>query len=81
MGFRAEAVSARRRFRITVAVVTACALIPLAYSVLQHVTHGPVSPAGPPSAPGSRSAAPYRMALQVMPAPYQLPAAVSREVR
>ena len=39
------AVSARQRFRIAVAVVTACVLIPLAYSVIQHVTHRPGSPA------------------------------------
>ena len=65
---------------MTVAVVAACALLPLTYSVLHHVTHRPVSPAGPPSAPGSSGTAPYGLALQVTPAPYQLPASVSREV-
>jgi N-acetylneuraminic acid mutarotase len=80
---RAGAVSARQRFRITVAVVTACVLIPLAYSVIQHVTHGPGSPGspgGPSSAPSSHGTARSDMALQLMPAPYQLSAAVSREV-
>ena len=72
-----------RRFRITVAVVAACCLLPLGYSVFRMATHGPSRPA-PPSTPapasGARNPPAARMALQVMPAPYQLPAPLSREV-
>src|SRR5580693_10015945 len=69
-----------RRFRITVAVVAACCLLPLGYSVFRMATHGPSRPA--PPAPTSRASSPSAagMALQVMPAPYQLPAPLSREV-
>ena len=72
-----------RRFRITVAVVAACCLLPLGYSVFRMATHGPSRPAPPRRprprpGPGNPSAA--GMALQVMPAPYQLPAPLSREV-
>ena len=74
---------ASRRFRITVAVVVACCLLPLAYSVFHRATHGPPRPAPPStSAPTSGASNPSAgvMALQVMPAPYQLPAPLSREV-
>src|SRR4029077_5583715 len=78
---------ASRRFRITVAVVAACCLLPLGYSVFRMATQGPSRPA-PSSAPSSTSAptsgpsnpSAAGMALQVMPAPYQLPAPLSREV-
>jgi DNA-binding beta-propeller fold protein YncE len=79
-----------RRFRITVAVVAACCLLPLAYSVFTIATHRPSHPAPVPtpspasraSSPGSRASDPSvtDMALQVMPAPYQLPDGLSREV-
>jgi N-acetylneuraminic acid mutarotase len=79
-----------RRFRITVAVVAACCLLPLAYSVFAVATHwssrpapAPTSsPVSPASSPGSRASGPSvtDMALQVMPAPYQLPEGLSREV-
>jgi N-acetylneuraminic acid mutarotase len=75
-----------RRFRITVAVVAACCLLPLAYSVFTVATHRPSRPSRPapvtaPS-PVSRASGPSvtDMALQVMPAPYQLPDGLSREV-
>jgi N-acetylneuraminic acid mutarotase len=76
---------ASRRFRITVAVVAACCLLPLAYSVFRVATHRPSRSAPTPaSAPASTSAVngpPVTdMALQVTPAPYQLPAPLSREV-
>ena len=74
---------ARRRFRITVAVVAACCLLPLAYSVIRVATHRPPQPAPTPtSTPRSGANAPSvtGMTLQVMPAPYQLPAPLSREV-
>jgi len=74
---------ASRRFRITVAVVAACCLLPLGYSVFRMTAHGSSRP-GPPSTSAPRSGArnppAARMALQVMPAPYQLPAPLSREV-
>jgi hypothetical protein len=76
-----------RRFRITVAVVAACCLLPLAYSVFTVATHRPPRPAPLPVAtptptPVSRASGPSvtDMALQVMPAPYQLPDGLSREV-
>jgi DNA-binding beta-propeller fold protein YncE len=70
-----------QRFRITVAVVAACCLLPLTYSVVQHLTRGPArSAATASSAPAPHRAAPFRMALQVTPAPYQLPAPLSREI-
>ena len=73
--------SGRQRFRITVAVVVACSLLPLAYSVVDRAAHRPARPAtgSGPTHEGRAQAQPA-MALQVMPAPYQLPAAVSREV-
>jgi N-acetylneuraminic acid mutarotase len=74
---------ASRRFRVTVAVVAACCLVPLAYSVFRVATHRP-SRSAPASAPSSKSTVngpPVTdTALQVTPAPYQLPAPLSREV-
>jgi len=74
-----------RRYRITLVVVAACCLLPLAYSVI-HVAMQRPSGAAPSSTPTSTSTSrPHgppvtNMALQVMPAPYQLPAPLSREV-
>jgi len=78
---------AGRRFRVTVAVVAACCLLPLGYSIFRVASHRPSRPA-PTAAPTSASRAPSAlgrspvtgMALQVTPAPYQLPAPLSREV-
>jgi len=76
--------SGRQRFRITVAVVAACSLLPLAYSVIDRAAHRPAQPARPAAGSGpaheGSARAEAAMALQVMPAPYQLPAAVSRQV-
>jgi N-acetylneuraminic acid mutarotase len=72
-----------RRFRITVAVVAACCLLPLAYSVIRVATHRPPHSApAPTSVPRSVASRPSvtGLALQVSPAPYQLPAPLSREV-
>ena len=74
--------AAQQRFRIAVAVVVACSLLPLAYSVFDRAAHRQAQPAtGPvrPTQAGNRQPG-AAMVLQVMPAPYQLPAAVSREV-
>lgn len=72
----------QQRFRIAVAVVVACSLLPLAYSVFQQASHRPTRPATGPARPAHEgsSQTDAAMLLQVMPAPYQLPAAVSREV-
>ena len=73
----------RQRFRIMVAVVAACCLLPLAYSVFTVATHRPSHSAPTPTAtPTSRASGPSvtDMALQVMPAPFQLPGGLSREV-
>jgi DNA-binding beta-propeller fold protein YncE len=72
-----------RRYRITLAVVAACCLLPLTYSVIHVATHrpsrsAPTSTSTPTSEPNGPPAA--SMALQVMPAPYLLPAPLSREV-
>ena len=69
------------RFRITVAVVAVCCLLPLAYSVIHVATHRP-APTSTPTTSTSRPDGPSvtGMTLQVMPAPYQLPAPLSREV-
>jgi len=73
-----------RRFRITVAVVAVCCLLPLAYSVIHVATHRPSrsAPTSTPTTPTPRPNGPSvtSMTLQVMPAPYQLPAPLSREV-
>src|SRR5215469_14761599 len=63
--------SARRQLGIAVAIV-------LATGLLSCTGSHPAAPAGSPHAPGQAPDAP--MTLQVMPAPYQLPAGVSREV-
>jgi hypothetical protein len=72
-----------RRFRIMMAVVATCCLLPLGYSVFHIATRGPARSAPPSTlaptrAPGHAPAT--GMTLQVMPAPYQLPAPLSREV-
>jgi DNA-binding beta-propeller fold protein YncE len=72
-----------RRFRITVAVVAACCLLPLAYSLFQVASHRPSRsvPALRPEATSGASRPPVTsLSLQVTPAPYQLPAPLSREV-
>jgi len=72
-----------RRFRITVAVVAVCCLLPLAYSVIHVATHRPSrsAPTSTPTTPTPRPNGPSvtSMTLQAMPAPYQLPAPLSRE--
>ena len=66
---------------MTVAVVAACSLLPCVLGV-PSASHRPIH--RPPGLPGrrARTTAPpgAAMVLQVMPAPYQLPAAISREV-
>jgi len=74
-----------RRYRITLAVVAACCLLPLAYSVIHVATHrssGSAASSTPTPTSTSRPHGPSvtTMALQVMPAPYTLPAPLSREV-
>ncbi len=74
--------TAQQRFRIAVAVVAACSLLPLAYSVFDQAAHRQAQPATGPvrSAYAGHHQPAAAMVLQVMPAPYQLPAAISREV-
>ncbi|MGO8888591.1 MAG: hypothetical protein ACLQB1_02615 [Streptosporangiaceae bacterium] len=74
--------AAQRRFRITVAVVVAGSLLPLAYSVFDQTAHRQAQPATGTvrSADAGNRQPGAAMVLQVTPAPYQLPAAVSREV-
>ncbi len=75
---------ARQRFHVTVAVVAVCCLLPLAYSLFHFAAHGSSSRSAPATAraPASRAHRPpvAGQALQVRPAPYQLPAPLSREV-
>ena len=74
---------ARQRFRITVAVVSVCCLLPLAYSLFRVAAHRtPGSAPATMRAPASRAHGSPVTSLvpQVMPAPYQLPAPLSREV-
>ena len=75
---------ARQRFHVTVAVVALCCLLPLAYSLFHFAAHGSSSRSAPATAraPVSRAHRPpvAGLALQVMPAPYQLPAPLSREL-
>jgi DNA-binding beta-propeller fold protein YncE len=75
--------SAWRRFRVTVAVIATCCLLPLAYSVSRMAAHRPSSsvPTATPTQT-SRASGPSvtGTTLQVVPAPYQLPAPLSREV-
>jgi DNA-binding beta-propeller fold protein YncE len=74
--------TAQQRFRITVVVVVACSLLPLAYSVINQAGHRqPRLTTGPVRSADTSNRRPgAAMVLQVMPAPYQLPAAISREV-
>src|SRR5579859_4348614 len=73
--------SAAQRFRVTVVVVAVCCLVPLGYSVLRLTTHQAPRPAPAPApTAGARGPAVTDTVLQVMPAPYQLPAPLSREV-
>ena len=74
--------TAQQRFRITVVAVVACSLLPLAYSVIDQAGHRQAQPTTRPvrSADASNRKPGAAMVLQVMPAPYQLPAAISREV-
>jgi DNA-binding beta-propeller fold protein YncE len=70
-----------RRFRVTVIVVAACCLLPLTYSVFRVATHEPSRSVPAPASTSRASSPPVTgLALQVMPAPYQLPAPLSREV-
>jgi hypothetical protein len=73
------ACSARRRFRVgAAAAIAACALPASACTASHQAASRP--PAGSSPAHGAAGLADPGLALQVMPAPYQLPAAVSREV-
>ena len=73
--------TAQQRFRITVAVVAVCSLLPLAYSVFDQAAHRQTqSAAGPARAYAGNRQLNAAGVLQVMPAPFQLPAAISREV-
>ena len=74
--------AAQQRFRITVAVVVVCSLLPLAYSVFHQSAHRQAQPTTGTvrSADAGNRRPGTAMVLQVTPAPYQLPAAVSREV-
>jgi len=74
--------AAQQRFRITVAVVAVCSLLPLAYSVFDRSAHRQARPTTGTvrSADAGNRRPGTAMVLQVTPAPYQLPAAVSREV-
>ena len=74
--------TAQQRFRIAVAVVAACSLLPLAYSVFDRAAHRQAQPTTGPvrSAHAGNHQPDAAMVLQVMPAPYQLPAGISREV-
>lgn len=69
-----------QRFRTTLAVVAACTLLPLAYSMSHHAARRPTPPVIASARPAHRDQPDAAMALQVGPAPYQLPEAVSREV-
>ena len=74
--------AAQQRFRITVAVVVVCSLLPLAYSVFHQSAHRQAQPTTGTvrSADAGNRRPGTAMVLQVTPAPYQLPAAMSREV-
>jgi hypothetical protein len=80
---------AQRRFGITVAAVFICSVGTLAYGIYQSSVQSPSTSAKPAHAdpdeagtptPAGTSPGASGMALQVMPAPYQLPAGLSREV-
>src|SRR5438270_10428337 len=71
-----ESRSVERRFRVrAVAALAACSLPAAACTAPHQGSSPPVSPT-----PSAMGVDPDAMVLQVMPAPYQLPAAVSREV-
>ncbi len=72
----------QQRFRMAVAVVVACSLLPLATRCSIRASHRPIRPATAPARPAheGNAQADAAMLLQVMPAPYQLPTALSREV-
>lgn len=70
----------QQRFRSTLAAVTACALLPLAYSMSHQPARRPTPPVIASARPTHRDQPGTAMSLQVMLAPYRLPAAVSREV-
>jgi Kelch motif len=74
--------TAQQRFRITVAVVAVCSLLPLAYSVFDRAAHRQAQSATGPARAAYAGSRQLNAAgvLQVMPAPFQLPAAISREV-
>src|SRR5260370_17150339 len=78
-GLKLGPMSARRPFRSGAATaVAACLLLAPACTGSHEATRGPSGPSGPTS--GDNDPAASAMVLQVMPAPYQLPAALSREV-
>ena len=70
----------QQRFRTTLAAATACALLPLAYSMSHRAAHRPAPPVIAPVRPAQPDQPGTAMSLQVTLAPYRLPAAVSREV-
>ncbi|HEY6296209.1 MAG TPA: hypothetical protein VIX15_11140, partial [Streptosporangiaceae bacterium] len=77
--------SAAQRFRVTVVVVAVCCLVPLGYSAVRLTTHrAPPPSTAPTAAPahpaGTHASSATDLVLQVTPAPYQLPAPLSREV-
>jgi DNA-binding beta-propeller fold protein YncE len=75
--------SAAQRSRVTVVVVAVCCLVPLGYSAVRLTTHRvPPASTAPTRVPPARAHAPSvtGLVLQVTPAPYQLPAPLSREV-
>jgi DNA-binding beta-propeller fold protein YncE len=73
--------SAAQRFRVTLVVVAVCCLVPLGYSAFRLTTHRAPRPAPAPVATAGTHGPPAtETVLQVTPAPYQLPAPLSREV-
>ncbi len=68
----------QQRLRLAVAVVAGCSVLPLAFSMSHHAAHRQGRPAAVRVSGVSRPVA--GAALQLMPAPYQLPAGMSREV-
>src|SRR5260370_7952949 len=78
-GLKLGPMSARRPFRSGAAsAVAACLLLAPACTGSHEATRGPSGPSGPTS--WDNAPAESTLVLQVMPAPYQLPAALSREV-
>jgi hypothetical protein len=71
--------AAQQRFRITVAVVVACSLLPLAYSVFHQSAHRQAQPAAPGpvrSVHAGSGRLGAGLVLQGVPAPYLLPVPV-----